>query len=77
MSPYLAAAIVFVVACSDALRDRWVSRQVGWWQWHIIKWLAFYPPLVALVVLFVPKVYWAPLAAICMIAWRVIYRYKM
>jgi hypothetical protein len=77
MSPYIAAAIVFFVACSDALRDRWVSRQVGWWQWHIAKWLAFYPPLVALVVLFIPIAYWAPLAGICMIAWRIIYRYNM
>ena len=77
MSPILAALIVVVVTASDAFRDRWVSRQVGWWQWHIVKWIAFYPPLAVLTIRYIPWAYWAPLVAVCWILWRVIYRYNM
>ncbi|MBN1560413.1 hypothetical protein JW998_09195 [candidate division KSB1 bacterium] len=77
MNPIWTAVIVVIVTASDALRDRWVSRQVGWWQWHIVKWIAFYPPVIALTIRYIPWPYWIPLTAVCWILWRVIYRFNM
>jgi hypothetical protein len=77
MSPILAAAIVVFVACCDALRDRWVNRTAEWWPWHIVKWLAFYPPLIALTVLFIPWMWWPFLTGVSWILWRIIYRFNM
>lgn len=36
--------IISLATVCDALRDRWVYRRpdVGWWQWHIVKWASFY-----------------------------------
>ena len=76
MSPWIASAIIIVVTCCDALRDRWSSRNVEWWKWHIVKWIAFFVPLVALTVLFVPILYWIFLAAFCSFLWNFLYRFK-
>ncbi len=75
MHPIWVALIVIVVTCCDAFRDRWTSRQVNWWQWHIVKWIAFYTPLVALTVLFIPWIFWIPLVIVARIVWRAIYLY--
>ncbi|MBN1465995.1 hypothetical protein JXA02_09550 [candidate division KSB1 bacterium] len=77
MNAIWTAVIVVIVTASDALRDRWVVRQVGWWQWHIVKWIAFYPPLVVLTVRYIPWIYWIPLVAVCWILWRVLYRLEI
>ena len=76
MNPYWVAFIVLVVTAADALRDRWTSRRVNWWQWHIVKWIAFYTPLVALTVFFIPWESWFALAIGAWLLWRAIYRYK-
>ncbi len=70
------ALLITAVTCCDALRDRWVDRKVEWWQWHIVKWIAFYTPLVTLTILFIPLVYWPVLVASNWILWRLIYRYN-
>ena len=76
MNAVWAVVIIIVVTVCDALRDRWITRNVGWWQWHIVKWIAFYTPLVVLTVLFIPWVWWPPLVIVAEILWRVVNRYR-
>ena len=50
----LIIAIILWSSAWDALRDAWMTRRpkVGWWKRHTAKWFSFYPPLLALTVLF-------------------------
>ena len=42
--------IVILVSCFfDGWRDTLVDRRSSWWKFHIIKWLAFFPPLIYLI----------------------------
>ena len=36
--------VIIIVTVSDAFRDVW-RGQVGWWWWHTVKWIQFYPLL--------------------------------
>ena len=46
----LSISMIFIVllSCLDGMRDGMIKRRedVGWWQYHLIKWMSFYPPLV-------------------------------
>jgi hypothetical protein len=65
-----------VVVMCDALRDRWVDRRVGWWRWHIVKWLAFYTPFVYVIVTDrLPVLPVFGYAVFCCVLWRIAYRY--
>lgn len=49
---HIAIMLMFVfVSVADAVRDAWVARKAPWWRWHVVKWLAFYTPLVCIIVL--------------------------
>jgi hypothetical protein len=65
--------IFFVVTICDACRDRWFGR-VGWWQWHAVKWVTFYLPLVWIAwhVEF-NRLLLIPIAMLCLFVWREIY----
>lgn len=68
-----------VVCICDALRDRWIDRIVGWQQWHLVKWIAFYLPFVvviALIMRFKSRMNWLWLigyALFCWVLWRLVY----
>lgn len=36
--------VLMLATITDALRDRWINRRedIGWWRWHIVKWLNFF-----------------------------------
>ena len=38
-------ALIFITTAFDAIRDGQSQRKpgIGWWTWHVPKWLAFYP----------------------------------
>ena len=38
-------AVIVITVFFDALRDGWYGR-IGWWKWHIVKWIAFYTPII-------------------------------
>ena len=74
----IAVAGVIVCIC-DALRDKWVDRIVGWNQYHMIKWVAFYLPFVvvlAMIMKFNKRSDWLWLtgyALLCWVVWRLVY----
>jgi hypothetical protein len=39
--------VFILLTCSafDSMRDSLID-QASWWIWHIIKWIAFYPPMI-------------------------------
>ena len=72
--------IIYIATCFDAWRDAQSCRKdrVGWKQWHWVKWVAFYTPLVYIVWLwFVESGYnylsLAGFTVICWLSWRFIY----
>ena len=44
------AALIFLVSFMDGWRDSLIKRRsdVPWIRYHLVKWMAFYPPLIAL-----------------------------
>ena len=75
---------IFISVVFDAIRDSGVERKsgVGWWQWHISKWIAFYSPLVLLSYFYFVDagitmfsvLQFVAFALICFFTWRGIYR---
>lgn len=69
--------LIALVTICDAMRDAWVSgrrRDIGWWEWHIVKWIAFYAPLVVLCVTFLETWQMLALAILCYGLWELTYR---
>lgn len=76
--------IVFVVTITDALRDRW-HGELGdtgpffdWtkkqWRWHLVKWIAFYTPLVYVVARAQLELVWLlVLSVFSFFLWRLVY----
>lgn len=64
----LAIGIALLASVFDALRDAWIKE--GWWKRHIVKWLSFYPPLIFIIAVHVPWIYWAPVAVAAWVVWR-------
>lgn len=75
----LEIALIIVVTACDALRDRWMFELGArrWtrkqWRWHVVKWIAFYAPL--LYVLAKSGLSWEipPLAVLCFGLWQGLY----
>jgi len=42
---WAAIALLLTVSLLDGMRDALFGR-TDWWTWHLVKWAAFYPPLV-------------------------------
>lgn len=61
--------LILVVTGADALRDAWMSgtTRTGWWQRHIVKWVQFYAPLVA--ILYLGEVPWELCLGLIPVAW--------
>ena len=74
---FWAVAVILLSTAANALHDRWITRNVGWWQWHIVKWIMFFPPLVYIAVYFLSWQWWLPLAIVSWILWRIIYKGKL
>lgn len=90
MTPLIVAFIVLLSSRCDSLRDRHFDpeRRTRWRQpipalggvdpWHLIKWLSFYPPLIALCVFgyglpwssWASAAWWAGTTVGAWIAWR-------
>jgi hypothetical protein len=71
----LSLTIAIITVC-DAARDAWLhSRKpgVGWWEWHIVKWVAFYIPLVWLCMVYLPLWWTLLLALLCYGLWNLVY----
>ena len=73
----LALAVVILSTAMNALHDKWITRNVGWWQWHIVKWLMFFPPLIFITLHFIDWRLWIPLVVVCWVLWRSIYTSKL
>ena len=74
-------AIAGVVVCiCDALRDKWVDRIVGWNQWHLVKWIAFYVPLIIIIMFVKPvKHDWLTVfvyTLFCWALWNIVYNWR-
>jgi len=70
---YWIIGLVLVSVAADALRDAWYGHE-SYWRYHIPKYLAFIPPLAALLFLHVSWWLWLPVAAVSWIVWRVTLR---
>lgn len=69
------ALVCFVASFFDGARDAGIGRfsHVTWWRWHVVKWIAFYTPLVFILVKTLQ--YWAllfivPIAMISWVLWQ-------
>lgn len=70
---YFAVVIVLWATAFDAWRDAVVYRW-KWWPRHIVKWLAFYPPLVYIVfVLELNWLEWLAIGTLALMFWRGVY----
>tara|TARA_R100000656_G_scaffold67119_2_gene50862 strand:- start:378 stop:701 length:324 start_codon:yes stop_codon:yes gene_type:complete len=74
MSEYVAIAVILIASCFDALRDAWM-RDAGWWKRHSVKWISFYLPLTFIMVMFVDWTWWAGVAILSWIVWRLSLRH--
>ncbi len=74
MLEIVAIAVILLVSVFDALRDAWMKSE-GWWKRHIVKWVAFYSPMVFLTVVHVRWELWIPLTILSWVAWRLSVRY--
>ena len=79
---YIIAALILFASAADAVRDAWMTRyrtdpykSKGWYMRHAAKWVAFYPPLAALLVLHVSPWYWLPLIILSWVVWRLAVRH--
>ena len=70
---YIALALIMFTSAADAVRDAWI--QEGWWKRHIAKWLAFYPPLIFIMVWFTPMFWWPFIIIGAWVVWRLSVRY--
>ena len=74
--------IGIVVCICDALRDRWSSRIVEWWKWHMVKWMAFFSPFVVVFLLLSYPVSLLDIGiffcygVVCHIVWKLTYKYS-
>lgn len=62
--------LIIIVSALDALRDAWYGQK-DFRTWHLVKWAAFYPPLIVLLVTFVDWHWWVPVVVAAWIAWRI------
>jgi len=84
---WLIVAVILTSTIMDAVRDRWLPKVCNgedWWRWHLVKWGAFFPPLILLsyfwleyyhfqiIYIFAMVVF----AVLCNIIWRFVYNYK-
>lgn len=69
---YWACIIITWTVFFDSLRDGFKESDIGWWQWHIIKWCQFIPIIVYVMILTLEKWYWwLGLAVVSWIVWRI------
>ena len=74
---YIVVAVILFASAADAVRDAWMSRfrsgPKGSREWrlrHRAKWAAYYPPLIALMILHVPLLWWIPLLPVSWLVWQ-------
>ena len=79
----LILVVMVIVTVFDAVRDAWVVRKdgIGWWHWHVVKWVAMYCPFVLLTYFYFSKchfdlleivVFWV-VCLVCWVVWKVVY----
>ena len=78
--------LFIVVSIFDALRDRWLPVHSDskwwyfqydwkWWRWHLVKWVAFFLPLMELLRL--SGWHWLQIsiaAVLCLLIWMTTYK---
>ncbi len=72
MNELFVLVLILWVVFFDALRDAWIGK-VGWWQWHLTKWAAFFPPLA-----YISLIAWewwevVGVALLSLVVWRAVY----
>lgn len=75
--------IILISVIFDAYRDSWIHRKPGisWLRWHLVKWTAFFSPLVLLSYFYFQEgdfsvamvVIFLVFALVCLFVWRRIY----
>ena len=76
----LACAVVVVSCAVDAIRDANISRdpiRVSWIMWHSVKWASIFPLWIIITCVYVPWEWWAVLAIVCRIVWRLAHQIKL
>ena len=84
---WIILVVILITTILDAFRDRWipkVCRGDDWLMWHIVKWGAFFLPLLLLSYFWLEyqnfkTIYifaFIVFAILCNIIWRSIYRFK-
>ncbi len=79
--------ILFVTTVLDAFRDRWIPKRCrgeAWLAWHLVKWGAFFLPLILLSYIWLDQHAFKPVyiaffvafAIFCNVVWNVIYKFK-
>lgn len=66
---YAAIVLLLWAALADGVRDAWITKP-SWWQRHIAKWLAWYPPLIWILVNDVPPLFWLFMPFLGWYFWR-------
>jgi len=79
--------VVLLTVILDAMRDRWLPkrcRDEAWLEWHLVKWGAFFPPLILLSYFWLAYydfrliyiLIYILFVILCSIVWRFIYGFK-
>jgi len=72
---YVAIIVIVLTVFFDALRDGFINDP-NWWKRHIFKWLAFYIPILYIMIVHVGLVWWwILLVPCCWIIWQVAIHY--
>ena len=79
MYQYLALSVIIITVIFDSLRDGFMQHKKNnnnwWWQWHIVKWIQFYVPLLFILIIHVNRKWWVILSIFCWILWQLTLRY--
>lgn len=79
--------IIIFVVIMDAIRDRWLPKRCrgeAWLEWHLVKWGAFFPPLILLSYLWLSYydfqliyiLVFIIFVIFCSLVWKFIYGFK-
>jgi len=71
----LALIVLAAAVLLDPVRDAWIYRHpsISWKDWHLVKWFAYFPPLVLITLNYFAWHEIIFIAVIALVAWRFVY----
>jgi uncharacterized BrkB/YihY/UPF0761 family membrane protein len=76
--------IVFISVVADSWSEGQLRRKNGWWEYHILKWIAYYILVIPIMLNYLCNHLWSKprllivviFTAICWIVWKIIYKWS-